>query len=53
MANRNMDAFAERNAELDKEVAEVLIAISVIAKQLAKKITANLMTKEANQDEDE
>ena len=53
MANTTMDAFAERNDELDKEVAEVLIAISIISKQLAKKITANLMTKEANQNEDE
>ena len=47
MANRNMDAFAERNAELDKEVAEVLIAISVISRQLARKITVRHMSKEA------
>lgn len=48
MAINKTDAYDERDIELDEEMAEVLIAISVISKRLAKKITANLMTKETN-----
>ena len=51
MADKTMDAYEERDAELDEELAEVLIAISVISKRLAKKLTANNMTKEAKEDE--
>ena len=40
MADKTMDAYEERDAELDEKLAEVLIAISVISKRLAKKITA-------------
>jgi hypothetical protein len=36
---------------LDKEIADVLIAISVISRQLAKKITIRHKSKEANADE--
>ena len=34
MADKTMDAYEERDAELDEELAEVLIAISVISKRL-------------------
>lgn len=37
MADKTMDAYEERDYELDEELAEVLIAISVISKRLAKK----------------
>jgi len=36
---------------LDMEISDVLIAISVISRQLAKKITAKYMSKEANANE--
>lgn len=36
MADKTMDAYEERDAELDEELAEVLIAISVISKRLNK-----------------
>ena len=36
---------------LDKEIADVLIAISVISRQLARKITVRHMSKEAKDDE--
>ena len=36
MADKTMDAYEERDAELDEELAEVLIAISVISKRLEK-----------------
>ena len=36
---------------LDKEIADVLIAISVISRQLARKITIRLMSKEAKANE--
>lgn len=42
MADKTMDAYEKRDAELDEELAEVLIAISVISKRLAKKITAKI-----------
>lgn len=35
---------------LDKEIADVLIAISVISRQLAKKITIRHKSKEVNAD---
>ena len=41
---------AIRDTDLDKELADVLIAISVITRQLAKKINVNLMKKEDNED---
>lgn len=34
MADKTMDAYEERDVELDEELAEVLIAISVISKRL-------------------
>ena len=40
------DMKSDRNMELDEELAEVLFAISVVARQLARKITRNLYEKE-------
>lgn len=34
MADKTMVAYEERDAELDEDLAEVLIAISVISKRL-------------------
>ena len=48
---RTTDTDAIRDTDLDKELADVLIAISVITRQLAKKINVNLMKKEDNEDE--
>lgn len=47
---RITDTDAIRDTDLDKELADVLIAISVITRQLAKKINVNLMKKEDNED---
>ena len=47
---RTSDTDAIRDTDLDKELADVLIAISVITRQLAKKINVNLMKKEDNKD---
>ena len=47
---RTTDTDAIRDTDLDKELADVLIAISVITRQLAKKINVNLMKKEDNAD---
>lgn len=47
---RATDTDAIRDTDLDKELADVLIAISVITRQLAKKINVNLMKKEDNED---
>ena len=46
---RTTDTDAIRDTDLDKELADVLIAISVITRQLAKKINVNLMKKEDNE----
>lgn len=43
MAADNRDAFIE--ASIDEELADVLIAISVITKRLARKITEKQMSK--------
>lgn len=48
---RTTDTDAIRDTDLDKELADVLIAISVITRQLAKKINVNLMKKEDKKDE--
>ena len=48
---RTTDTDAIRDTNLDKELADVLIAISVITRQLAKKITARYRSKEANANE--
>lgn len=48
--NMTTDAKAVRDTDLDQELADVLIAISVITRQLAKKITVNQMSKEDKQD---
>ena len=45
---RTTDTDAIRDTDLDKELADVLIAISVITRQLARKITANHKSKEDN-----
>ena len=45
MADINTHAYAEDD-ELDTELAEVLTAISVVSRRLAKKITAKQMSKE-------
>lgn len=42
----SIDTDAIRDIELDKELSDVLFAISVITKQLAKKITVNHQLKE-------
>lgn len=47
---RTTGTDAIRDTDLDKELADVLIAISVITRQLAKKISVNLMKKEDNED---
>ena len=47
---RTTDTDAIRDTDLDKELADVLIAISVITRQLAKKINVNLMKKDDNED---
>ena len=47
---RTTDTDAIRDTDLDKELADVLIAISVITRQLAKKINVNLMKTEDNED---
>ena len=47
---RTTDTDAIRDTDLDKELADVLIAISVITRQLAKEINVNLMKKEDNED---
>ena len=46
--NMTTDAKAVRDTDLDQELADVLIAISVITRQLAKKITVNQMSKGGN-----
>ncbi|MBQ6408608.1 MAG: hypothetical protein IJJ64_11295 [Butyrivibrio sp.] len=51
MRDIGTDSYKERDSGLDEELIDVLIAISVISKRLAKKITANLMTKETNNEE--
>lgn len=43
---------AINNTELDEEIADVLIAISVITRQLARKITVNHMSKEGTANEE-
>lgn len=45
MADINTHAYAEDD-KLDTELAEVLTAISVVSRRLAKKITAKQMSKE-------
>lgn len=49
MAEIKTGAYS-KDDELDTELAEVLIAISVISRRLAKKITAKQMSKEDNED---
>ena len=49
MADTTTSTYSE-DAELDAELAEVLTAISVISRRLAKKITAKQMSKEDNED---
>ena len=49
--NMTTDAKAVRDTDLDQELADVLIAISVITRQLAKKITANQTSKEGMSNE--
>ena len=50
---RTTDTDAIRDTDLDKELADVLIAISVITRQLAKKITGNHMSKEETANEEQ
>ena len=45
------DAAIISDAELDKEISDVLIEISVITRQLAQKNAVNNMSKEAKDDE--
>jgi hypothetical protein len=47
-ATEQTKPYAVQCAELDAELADVLTAISVITRQLAKKITARQMSKEEN-----
>jgi len=49
MAETTTSTYSE-DAELDAELAEVLTAISVISRRLAKKITAKQMSKEDKED---
>ncbi|GAB6398568.1 hypothetical protein MOB1_28900 [Faecalimonas mobilis] len=46
MAEMTKDAYSEAD-NLDAELAEVLLVISLISKQLAEKITAKRLSKEA------
>ena len=50
MADMKTDAIAGTTTDLDAELVEVLIAISVISKRLAKKITAKTTTTEDKED---
>lgn len=50
-AEKTADANTYQDRELDEELAEVLIAISVITKRLAKKINENLKQTEVLSDE--
>jgi hypothetical protein len=47
----SIDTDAIRDIELDKELSDVLFAISVITRQLAKKIIVNHQLKEETEDE--
>ena len=49
MADTTTSTYSE-DAELDAELAEVLTAIIVISRRLAKKITAKQMSKEDKED---
>ena len=49
MADTTTSTYSE-DAELDAELAEVLTAISVISRRLAKKITAKQMSREDKED---
>ena len=49
MADTTTSTYSD-DAELDAELAEVLTAISVISRRLAKKITAKQMSKEDKED---
>ena len=49
MADTTTSTYSE-DAELDAELAEVLTAISVSSRRLAKKITAKQMSKEDKED---
>ena len=49
MADTTTSTYSE-DAELDAELAEVLTAISVISRRLAKKITAKTTTTEDKED---
>ncbi len=40
------DKYREACAELDEEIADVLFAISVVTKELARKITVKIMNQE-------
>jgi len=51
VADMKTDAVAANTTDLDEELVEVLIAISVISKRLAKKITAKTKTTEDKEDE--
>ena len=50
MADMKTDAIAGTTTDLDAELVEVLIEISVISKRLAKKITAKTTTTENKAD---
>ena len=47
----SIDTEVIRDIELDKELSDVLVAISVITRQLAKKIIVNHQLKEETEDE--
>jgi hypothetical protein len=47
----SIDTEVIRDIELDKELSDVLFAISVITRQLAKKIIVNHQLKEETEDE--
>lgn len=49
---RHTDACNIRDEELDQELTECLIAISVIAKRLAQKITANQKSNDVKEAKD-
>lgn len=48
--NSDSGTNASYEAELDRELSDVLIAISVITRQLARKITVKNMSKEDKKD---
>lgn len=48
MANKKVNAYNKKHAELDQELIDILMAISVISKRLAKKLLERNMEVQRN-----